>query len=325
MSEHTHTDEIDEAAAEESKPVALPGHRLRLTREDLHLSRDEVAHHLHLDVNIVDALESDNYDALPSPAYICGYLRSYARILKLPEDEIVNAYSKGHEINAALIPESVSIQPEKSINPAVFKPVFVLVIVLLIAAGLMWLAERFHMFDVKPVSESTTIEVPVPESTASDAVIERPVQVREQIQQYNAEQSAIEQLQDSGAIVDLDTVETDADTATTDAANSAPLLIDEKDAAINAAEVNVPAAKGDLKLVYTQDSWTEVNDSAGERHVYRLVDAGSEIYVDGVAPFIILLGNADGVEVYYKDELFNHQRFQRDEIAYFRLGTTEEQ
>ena len=116
--------EIPQEIEEQEPPaetVALPGERLKSTREELHLSREEVAHHLHLDVQIVIAIENDKFDELPSPAYVCGYLRSYARLLKLPEAEIVNAYSKGQAINAALIPENVSILPDKKANPALIK------------------------------------------------------------------------------------------------------------------------------------------------------------------------------------------------------------
>ena len=62
MSEH---DQETETQEKETSTVALPGHRLKLTREDLRLSKDEVAHHLHLDVNIVEALESDKYNGVP--------------------------------------------------------------------------------------------------------------------------------------------------------------------------------------------------------------------------------------------------------------------
>lgn len=300
MSEHTPERESTE---QEVNPVALPGHRLMLKREDLHLSKDEVAHHLHLDVHIVEALESDNYGDLPSPAYICGYLRSYARILKLPEDEIVSAYSKGQEINAALIPESVSIEPGKQISPALVKFVAFIVIAVMFAGGFMWFAEKFHMFDSMPKTDSTTIEMPVPE-TSENVVIERPSQVQEQIQQYNSETADVE---------DPVTQETEP-----------PLLIDEDSSVVAAAVVAERVQSGDLKLVFSKDSWAEVTDSEGKRHVYRLAAQDTKIYVDGVAPYTILLGNAEGVDVFYKDKLFNHKRYQRDQIAYFRLGTAEE-
>ena len=316
-------DQEAESTEEEVAPVALPGHRLKLTREDLHLSKDEVAHHLHLDVQIVEALESDNYESLPSPAYICGYLRSYARILKLPEDEIVNAYSKGHEINAALIPETVSMEPEKKMNPAVMKFAVIIILVLLIAAGLMWIAEKFHMFDVVTNTESTNIDVPIPEVNRT-TVIERPAQVQEQIQQYHAENVTAEQRLDVGE--DAKSISSEsavADNTQNQETTTSPFLIDEGGSAVNATAIVEPVQAGDLKLVFVDDSWIEVTDSVGKRHLYRLVDKGSEIYVDGIPPYTILLGNAEGVDVFYKNKPFNHKRYQRDQIAYFRLGTTE--
>ena len=294
---------------QEMAPANLPGHRLRITREDLHLSKDEVAHHLHLDVSVVEALEADDYETMPSPAFVCGYMRSYARILKLPEDEIVNAYSKGREINAALIPDNVSIVPEKQMNPVMIKIVVVIVMVLILAAALMWAAEKFQMFDViTSVKQSSVSETEI--KSDQGPILERPVQVQQQIQQFNAENT-------DSAIVEP----TEAESSE---ATSPPLLIDEKDTSVEATTVAVPVESGDLKLVFSEDSWTEVNDSVGKRHVYRLVRKDSEIYVDGTPPFIILLGNADGVEVFYKGELFNHKRYQRNEIAYFRLGKPEE-
>jgi len=302
MSEH---DQETENHEQDVSTVALPGHRLRLTREDLHLSKDEVAHHLHLDVHIVEALESDDYDDLPSAAYICGYLRSYARILKLPEDEIVSAYSKGQEINAALIPETVSMEPVKQMNPGIIRFVVFIVIAVLVAAGFMWLAEKFQMFDAVTNNESTTIDVPVPEVNRS-SVIERPVQVQEQIQQFNAESTEV------------------ASNQSKDTTSASPLLIDEESSAVEAAVVAEQVESGDLKLVITEDSWVEVSDAKGKRHVYRLAAKDSVIHVDGVAPYTILLGNAEGVDVLFNNETFNHKRYQRDQIAYFRLGITEE-
>ena len=81
---------------------------------------------------------------------------------------------------------------------------------------------------------------------------------------------------------------------------------------------------GDLKLVFSKDSWTEVIDANGLRHVYRLVSKDNEIIINGTPPYTILLGDADGVEVFYQEKIFNHKPYQRDQIAYFRLGVAPE-
>ena len=65
----------------------LPGERLRRAREEQGLSQDEVSKHLRLSLSYLRALEEDDYDRLPEPPFIKGYLRNYARFLGLPAEE----------------------------------------------------------------------------------------------------------------------------------------------------------------------------------------------------------------------------------------------
>ncbi|MDD3450260.1 MAG: helix-turn-helix domain-containing protein, partial [Gammaproteobacteria bacterium] len=66
-----------------------PGSLLRAAREARGLSAAEVAAQLHLTRSIIDALETDNYDAGPGPVFMRGYLRSYARLMGLPTDDLL--------------------------------------------------------------------------------------------------------------------------------------------------------------------------------------------------------------------------------------------
>ncbi len=306
---------------EDNTDLALPGQRLKRTREELRLSRDEVAHHLHLDVQIVDALEANAYDKLPSPAYICGYLRSYARILKLPENDVVTAYSKGQEINATLIPDNIKILPERHLNPGNFKMVFILITVIILIAGLVWAVDTFKLLDVTKQSENTVIPLSTPSESDAPA---RPAQIQKQIEQFNSENP------DAMPIVETEKLGPDVitesnvdDTADSiESPQSVATLGNELDQGID--EVAESVTSGDLKLSFVDDSWTEVTDSNGTRHIYRLVSKDSELFVNGVPPYTILLGNAEGVEVVYKGKEFNHKPYQRDQIAYFRLGISPE-
>lgn len=309
----------DQEVKTEQAAIALPGHRLKARRDELKLSREEVAHHLHLDAQIVVALETDDYEKLPSPAYICGYLRSYARLLKLPEAEIVNAYSKGQQINAALIPENISFIPERKSSPIILKSIWLMAIVVLIVAGAMWLVNNLDVFSaaVKPVSRTIDVPVEVHPEVKADATAEaaasqihRPLDIQQKIQEFNeqAVQNDQDQVTESGKLDDTE---------------SPPLLIDENGATplVEADAQNTQATEeGDLRLVFSADSWTEVTDADGQRRVYRLVREGDDFTVKGTAPFVVLLGNADAVKVYYKGQEFNHQRYQRGDIAYFRIG-----
>jgi cytoskeleton protein RodZ len=63
------------------------GAKLKQAREQQGLSVDDVAASLKLLPRIIDSLESDNYQALPEPVFIKGYVRLYAELLHLPTQE----------------------------------------------------------------------------------------------------------------------------------------------------------------------------------------------------------------------------------------------
>ena len=294
--------------------VSLPGLRLRESREAARMSREEVAHHLHLDVQIIKSLEEDNYDKLPSPIYICGYLRSYARLLKLPETEIVAAYTKGQEINASLIPENINIKPgKKRPNTGLLKLVVPILLLVVIAVAAIWMSEEA---DLASRNKSNGETVPL--------VFDTPMQ---------QESAPITAPVEENAPLALGGIQDEAGAAKTEAelvppsADEIERKIAEQETAgpapIPAAETGTSATQGDLHLVFHEDSWVEVTDSQGTRLAYRLEKAGAELFVDGRAPYKILLGKASGVDVYYKGEKFNHEPFHRDEIAYFRIGVAE--
>jgi len=315
MSDHN----LNDVEAENNSDLALPGQRLKRSREELRLSRDEVAHHLHLDVDIIDAIEANAFDKLPSPAYVCGYLRSYARLLKLPENDVVNSYSKGEVINASLIPDSIKIIPERHLDPEKFKMAFILVTIVIIAAVLLWAVDEFKLLDKSRQSGSSIIPMLMPSENNMPV---RPAQIQKQIEQFNSEYPG------SLPVVETEKLGpdmiTELDTELVGIANDPennPELLDQL---ISTDDDTQSVTRGNLKLIFANQSWAEVTDSNGIRHIYRLVSKDSELIVDGIAPYTILLGNADGVKIFYQDKIFNHKPYQRDQIAYFRLGAAAE-
>jgi len=304
-----------EAAQPVSIPdVSLPGQRLREEREAARMSLEEVAHHLHLDVQIIKSLEEDNYEKLPSAIYISGYLRSYARLLKLPEKEIVSAYTKGQEINASLIPENINIQPgKKRNNTGLFKLVLPVVLLVVLAAVVIWLSEETSVLG--PVTNNTdgsALVTDIPAQQASPAITAPAEEVA--INTQTSPQEEVAPDTEKGALIPPSAQEIEQKIAEQEQA--APEQI-------SAAETNRNSAQGNLSLVFHEDSWVEVTDSSGTRFAYRLEKAGAELMVDGQAPYKILLGNASGVDVYFNGEKFDHTAYHRDEIAYFRVGATE--
>ncbi len=66
-----------------------PGAKLSAARFEYDLSRADVAAYLNLSERVITALENDDYDQLPGPTFAKGYMRAYARLMNLDEEEIV--------------------------------------------------------------------------------------------------------------------------------------------------------------------------------------------------------------------------------------------
>ena len=67
------------------------GKTLRRQREYKKLSIGEVSERLKLPARQIEALENGNYDSLPEPIFIRGFLRSYGRFLDVDEEVLTEA------------------------------------------------------------------------------------------------------------------------------------------------------------------------------------------------------------------------------------------
>lgn len=69
-----------------------PGERLRAARTAAGLTPQGVADDLHLGVDMLEALERDDYARLPGRVFVRGYLRNYARLVDLPVDTVLASF-----------------------------------------------------------------------------------------------------------------------------------------------------------------------------------------------------------------------------------------
>jgi len=82
----------DEASCDTTIPgrtAPSAGTLLREAREARELSREDLARTLNLHVRIIEALERDDDSQLPGPAFVRGYLRSYARLMGLDSEPLL--------------------------------------------------------------------------------------------------------------------------------------------------------------------------------------------------------------------------------------------
>ena len=117
------------------------GGQLREARKQRKLGIDKVASGLNLDASIIKALENDDSSTLPAPIFVQGYLRSYARLLGLPEDDIVRDYMRqSHELPPLAVIRASGKTSYLSLPSA---RLIRNIALLLVALVLVWLAYPF--------------------------------------------------------------------------------------------------------------------------------------------------------------------------------------
>jgi len=69
------------------------GARLQAARERADLSIVEAAEALHVDPEVIQALESDDFEALGAAVYVRGHMRHYAELVKESAPELLGLYA----------------------------------------------------------------------------------------------------------------------------------------------------------------------------------------------------------------------------------------
>ena len=282
MSEEEKLDNAEQEAVEAVVPPAGPGQRLLAAREAAGLSREEVATRLRLRLELIRALEEDDYDALPPPAFVSGYLRSYARLLDLPVDEIVDSVP-AHEEPATIVSPVMPPRQRRSGDLPVKAVTYLVILVLLVLLAVWWSARR----PAKPLAVTAAPEVVKPGGSVELTLPPAP-----------AEQAPAVDSSASAPVVEQGT---------------------EENAPLPAASPS-PAAEAEIQLEVSADCWTEIKDATGSQVVFELLKAGSTRTVRGKAPFDVFLGYSPGVTVYYQGKVFDQSRYRRKDVARFHLG-----
>ena len=79
-----------------------PGIRLQTRRLKNEWSIEDVAADLNLRIEVIAALEADDYSKLPERTYVRGYLRAYARLLGIREEEVLDDLPEIHRARGGL-------------------------------------------------------------------------------------------------------------------------------------------------------------------------------------------------------------------------------
>jgi cytoskeleton protein RodZ len=144
-----------------------PGARLRMRRTELTWSVEQAANQLNLAPRQIQALECDNYAALPGMASVRGFVRAYAKLLKLDPAPLLDIIAEEGGASNQMTPlrRALPATPfsEQRLSSPNFhrlpsKPTFVVLSALLLAAGI-FVAQKRGWISLLPQSLSAKMDM----------------------------------------------------------------------------------------------------------------------------------------------------------------------
>ena len=294
---------------QDDSQAAGPGQLLRNAREQLGWTREQVASRIHLRLTLIAAIESDTYDKHTSHTFIRGYLRTYAKLVGIPEETILAAYDKlGLTPPDNIDMQSFSRRSRQQANDSRLKVVTWLVILVLIGLSVAWwwqsTARRSAGDDALAATEmSATVNTP-------EANVAPAVEVAEPVLPA-ASDAVSTQVVVSGATATLPVVATDASAAVpTDVSG-----------AVSTAESTTtePAKAPQLKMSFTADCWLDVKDANGKTLFSGLKKANDELVLEGPEPLRFIVGAPMAVNLEYQGKSFDMSRYNNGRTARFSL------
>ena len=286
------------------QPKPGPGIQLAAQREARSWTIEQVAHQLNLAPRQILALEADNHAALPGLASVRGFIRSYAKLLKIDAEPLLEAITSNVTVVASeaapmrrALPASYSDDtrlPSMSGYGTPSKSVIAVVaIAVLLAGGYLvyragWFATLSQGFSL-PEPQATP--GPVPAQGVEEAVPEKNDAPNELVNARGNPVStpAVASMTNVAGAAAVPSPQANAAKGTAAAAPSVPA---------NAQPVAVVDGKDKLILKFRATSWVEIKrPGTNGLLISRLVEAGSSEAFDMTGPVSMVIGNAAGVDV----------------------------
>jgi len=288
---------------------------LHLTRVEQGLSVMDVAKQLRLGNKQIEALEQDRFSDLPEATIVKGFIRNYAKLLKISAEPLLAAY-------AELMPEKEKYS--FTLSPGINMKMtgnhksnttrnFILAIGLLLGVGVWFLYQNYVQKPnpINPIPEviESLPELALPRSERIGDVSQMQMDMPEQPE----EQTGVEQSE--GAVK----IETDI--------GQSEVVVDEEFAPSveqTVADITPPAspAAGKTRLEFSasQETWLSVVNTSGKEVYNKILYAGNRDVIDIAQPSEIVVGNAHGATLVVDGKSIDLAPYTRINVARVRLN-----
>ncbi|BAP55697.1 hypothetical protein THII_1400 [Thioploca ingrica] len=302
-------------AAKEPKVESLDtatmkaGAYLSSEREKNKLSVQQVADKLYLDVNLIKALEADNYEQLPPPIFIRGYIRNYAKLLEIPAEPILTAYERSGQAAISTPVITPQLTPKKQTNSSDwrFKAVTYTIIITLMMLMALW---QYYPTSISESQEAVN---------APDAPAWENFQPLETQPTYPP---AVVETNPAGS---LNAPKPSEETQPAVVATTPTEGVSETQPATTEPPAAPEPKSQSLQIHFKQSVWTRLTDSKG-KVLYNQTGKSGEVFSiqEGTPPFYLSVGN-EGLQVEYQGTVKNITAYpkQKNKSKTFIIGGNE--
>lgn len=281
-----------------------PGAQLAAYREERGWTIEQVAGQLNLAPRQIVALESDDYPALPGMSIVRGFIRAYAKLLKVDAAPLLSMVG-GETVMATQsiaprqtlsTPFSETRLPSMTQRSGASSKWIVGILVVLLAGVAVWVAQSQGQLFPAPKATSSLVTESAP-APLEDAGVERTIPlVSEQSVADTPAPEASSPASDQTEIAAQQT-SVSPDTVETEATSVSPTP---PEAIVNPPVEKKQASDGGnvLRVEMREESWLEVRRANNDSVVVsRLASAGDIETIEITEPVSVVIGNAAGVDV----------------------------
>lgn len=307
-----------------------PGRRLRVIRQARGLGVDQIAAEMRLRTSTIESLERDDYDGLPSPVFVIGYIRNYARILGVDPDPLLAAYDQAMPGRDTHRPRIANAQQRQvGSGHLLVRIVSAVILLVLIALAALWWQSQNGGDEADLADQEATASITTSQET--DLAPEPTGALAPREFATDATPTALGAPDLPGGAQELMQAP-DAPAAAQDLAPRASPATDEgaetrastEEGTETAGASDEPDTTGaEILLEFTGPCWVDVRDSERKFKLFGEMSKGDRHVLGGKPPYSVILGNAAAVKITVDGTAFDLNSIAQGNVARFTLDPTQ--
>lgn len=285
------SEQLTEEAAVGEMPVGL---QLRHAREKSGISLASLAQTLKLGQKQLESLESGEWDKLPGPTFIRGFVRNYARIVQLDPDQLMQQLDR------------ILVKPASNLDVPASRPVTVHYSafavshksrqVVALGTVLVVLAAAIYFLLPNDLSSLRNSLQSVLDSLARKdvaAIEQAPAKTAEAVEPVFPPGVSAQQVMNPQVLAPAEPTQIKSEVPTDSMAQTVP----------------------QVRLVADKESWVEIRNRDNRVIFSQRMPAGAEQTLSGDGPLSVVIGFSPGVRLYWHGQVVDLTPHARGDVA----------